>query len=372
MRVKDFIKALFLFLWIPFFSHGQNFNSVSRKSVKYAPLVIIDTSDTKTKIKAANDIRLLNVLKEINLELRNFLPSHIIFGLELRPIHISLSENLNSEGLFLDISPDHVYIHPRTLLKLSLHDLLLHEIFHALHLRINPGEQNWVKELLAQSFPYLILGRYTGYGIIDVLQNHNTPLLMKYNHEDLDASWYGLSLLFGKYILRMCTTNSKDLFLRWSGFTMSDCAKPLSSQGFPRLIEILNEEHEFYPQLPTSCLSEEKLFQSFAIALAMNRAGGAKHNPYFVISTSTRPQSENIVRELRAWNFQILSIPPNEDKNLWVNNTLRSWEIGSKKHISAFALNEAYPYTPIELSTNSPLVLPQTVSRIIGIRTFDN
>src|SRR3989338_2078686 len=145
-----------------------------------------------------NESSIAETLPAVEEKLSIYLPPKVLENLKVNPIHIVLDSTLVTDGFFDNETPNKIYLHPKLLTNPGFMEVALHELFHAIHYRYNPQEENWAKEGLAQMFSYYTTKHFSGYGVEAAFRKPDAPLFTEYNHLNYDAAWYGKTLLFAK------------------------------------------------------------------------------------------------------------------------------------------------------------------------------
>lgn len=154
-----------------------------------------------------------NLLLHQAVELQTFINETLIPKLPLltlSPIKIKIfitTSDESRDGLFIPTGPKAeqvININYRRLSSPSITSLLAHEIFHAIHFEINPDEEDWTREGLAQVFEYIITNKLNGMNIYESTKWPFTSLTKPYNLSDTSRAQYGHDLLYFYYLYTHC------------------------------------------------------------------------------------------------------------------------------------------------------------------------
>ncbi len=209
-----FIKKISIFI-IFIFSCKAFSISVAPSTELYQSGVFSISLETKVHAKLG-----MNRLKTYGIHFRNLIeyfeeevlikmPSFFTKDLDKAQIQIIFTSGLKPQGVFdgRDFPKTGIlklYFDLALINSKSLYPLAAHELFHALHYRLNPTEEAWVKEGLAQVFEYLITGHLNGINFRAALNNPMTALMGKYNINRVNRAQYGHDMLFFYYLYKHC------------------------------------------------------------------------------------------------------------------------------------------------------------------------
>ena len=185
----------------------------------------------------------------------HYLPQDIQRKTRQRSLEIIVRPNLPRTGLFASGT---TYLDASVIQSPEWERLLAHEYFHALHYWLNPGEEDWVREGMAQVFEALVIGRPNGRHLWAAQQFPSAPLVAKFDHRQKNVALYGQSLLYFSWLIREC--GGKELF--W------DLLRPLKQlRGLDKIESALHQRASAKPQ----CQSAKQSVLDFHIAKVHNR-----------------------------------------------------------------------------------------------------
>lgn len=154
--------------------------------------------------------KLIQKIQELNefieLHVRTKIPAHLLEQTTDLKINISFTDKPGRDGLFVpQESGEHkISIQLVQVYSNGIKALLAHEIFHAIHYKINPDEAAWVREGLAQVFEFITTKELNGRNMAAAVQNPLTPLLGTYDVENNDPAQYGHNQLYFYYLYTHC------------------------------------------------------------------------------------------------------------------------------------------------------------------------
>lgn len=143
------------------------------------------------------------------------IPQNIKEKISQLEVTIHLSDKSGRDGLFIPGIEDHkhkIVIQLMALNSNGIKSLLAHEFFHAIHFEINPDEETWIREGMAQLFEYIITKEFNGNNFRAAILNPLTPLIGKYEITNINAAQYGHNMLYFFYLYNHC--GGSDFF--WS------------------------------------------------------------------------------------------------------------------------------------------------------------
>ncbi len=130
--------------------------------------------------------------------------------LEGRKFVIAIDSELPTDGLFedpgelTDTDEIQVSVHRSHFMGPNADQLMAHELFHAFHFLLHPGDEPWLREGLAQLFEFRTLGRLNGKNVRLSFEKPSTPLQGDYSPANRRPETYGHALLYFYYLWRNC------------------------------------------------------------------------------------------------------------------------------------------------------------------------
>lgn len=146
------------------------------------------------------------LLKFIDRKIKVQIPNSLLMKTNNLKIKILLTDKPGRDGLFIphESSEQTIAIQLIQLNSNGIYSLLAHEIYHAIHFTINPGEAVWVREGMAQLFEYITTGELNGRNLAAAISDPMTPLLGEYNIEETNPAQYGHDQLYFYYLYSHC------------------------------------------------------------------------------------------------------------------------------------------------------------------------
>ncbi|MDW8191015.1 MAG: hypothetical protein RMK80_08565 [Pseudobdellovibrionaceae bacterium] len=143
--------------------------------------------------------------------------------------------------------------------------LFAHEFLHIVHYLLNPKEEQWIREGLAQYFEYRVTGFKSNILIKHAMEHPSSSPTQGFRHisSQIDYSGYGNSLLYFSYLIRQCGYDSLFWMLVEGG---SEDDSPL--QGLRLIDRALKKQNISSPP----CQSAQSSLIYFQLAKIHNRA----------------------------------------------------------------------------------------------------
>ena len=136
--------------------------------------------------------------------------------------------------------------------------LVAHEYFHALHYWLDPGEEDWVREGMAQVFEIFVVGRPNGKHLMAAQKFPSAPLVGAFDYGNDNSTRYGQALLYFSWLTREC--GGRELF--W------DLLRPVDGlKGLKKIDTVLRKRGGLRPQ----CRSARQSVLDFQMAKVHNR-----------------------------------------------------------------------------------------------------
>lgn len=208
---------------------------------------------------------LISKVSELNLffkeEVFPKIPSLVFEKIKDMKVNIHLSDKSGRDGLFIPGEVEHNHKINIQLLLLNsngIKALLAHEFFHAVHFEVNPGEEPWMREGMAQLFEFIVTDNLSGANLQASIAKPNTPLIGKYDIENVNPAQYGHDLLYFFYLYNHC--GGDDLF--WSLATGQDDLQ--GAELIDRLLSLKNST-------PVECKNFHNSAVSFETAKLHNQ-----------------------------------------------------------------------------------------------------
>lgn len=120
-------------------------------------------------------------------------------------IKFVFTNELERDGLFIPGDSGHtISIKYLNIYNNGINSLVAHEIYHAIHFHVNPNEEAWIREGMAQVFEYMTTGELNGMNLYSAIKDPFTPLIGTYNHENNIPAQYGHNMLYFYYLFKQC------------------------------------------------------------------------------------------------------------------------------------------------------------------------
>jgi hypothetical protein len=196
------INLSLLFILVPMHSSASYIDFSIEKGI-YNNLSLIQQQAITSKVQEINQFFETNVYSKI--------PNSLKYKLRKLKVTISFSDKSGRDALFVPNENGHVHKIFIQLLSLNsngLNALLAHEFFHAVHYEINPDEDPWVREGMAQVFEYIVTDELNGTNLRAAIENPHTPLIGTYSIENPNRAQYGHDMLYFYYLYKRCGGDS--------------------------------------------------------------------------------------------------------------------------------------------------------------------
>jgi hypothetical protein len=163
-----------------------------------------------TSLSTAQQKAIVDKVFELNEFLRQQvypkIPAQIQKSLEDFSVVVSLSAQAGRDGFFI---PEDKHNHKIVLSLIHLNSnglksLLAHEFFHAVHYELNPDEEPWIREGMAQLFEYITTHELSGANLQAAIANPFTPLIGRYEISEPNPAQYGHNFLYFYYLYNHC------------------------------------------------------------------------------------------------------------------------------------------------------------------------
>ncbi len=218
----------------------------------------------------------------LHTQVHPLIPQKILKRIQQHSLKIILKKTNQRHGLFIANSEGmRIEIDSKIFLKSSFKLLLAHEYFHAIHHILNPGEETWVKEGLAQVFEHLATKTLNSHNIHASFNNISTSLIEQYDISLENKKLYGHHFLYFYYLLKNCGQDD----LLW---TLSQGAR--TSTGAEMIDSVLKGALSINLD-KKQCHSFKESFIHFEIARVLNKKlfwiDGNK-NKYQLLHTSQK------------------------------------------------------------------------------------
>lgn len=208
------------------------------------------------------------------------LPSESLDAFQDKKIEIYISNSEGAtDGLFVPTwTGFRLEINRGQLSSNGLLSLLAHEFFHAVHYYLNPGEETWVREGLAQVFEYIVSGELNGGNFRAILEKpYSSVVQSSFDINQVAKEKYGHTMLYFYYLYQHCGTD--DLF--WK-----------VTKGIPdkvyRGAKLIDEILKSLKLSKEECSSFDESLRSFEISRFHNKVDyseGTGNDRYFLFST---------------------------------------------------------------------------------------
>lgn len=274
-----------------------------------------------------------------------------------------IENNESTEGTFYPPTK-HRYFKEKNQLVISLSKSILgspgylrlvtHELFHAIHFVINPGEKSWVQEGLAQLFEYKIHGSYNDKNILMALSDSTTPLMGEYDLNHPDAEQYGHNFLYFYYLDSKCESEKGDLFWKLASAKKKSVKNLFGESGIDDVLTHHISKRKI-------CSSFKASAEAFTLARVINRYSGKTQSDETFILDHLVHMDEQKVFET---NFEGLSYKDKKEflnslpaylplyiEGAWAQKALGMMTADelSQLGLKIYALTPYFPYNSLEL-----------------------
>lgn len=203
----------------------------------------------------------------------------------------------NGEEKYFDENTYHVFFNPFEEMSEQFR-ILAHEYFHAIHFILNPFEEDWVKEGMAQVFEMKVTGKPFREHLEGGLNDLTSELITEYDHSHYSPQLYGHHFLYFYYLEKNC--GSMDLFWKIAksnypppmDFNLGPIPVPSASLQKLSGKENIDLQLRSLPQLRPHCRNFENATKSFEIGRVLNRDVWDINDEkqYFIYSYHPSPQ----------------------------------------------------------------------------------
>lgn len=249
-----------------------------------------------------------------------------------KKIKLIFTASAPRDGLF--VPPNEIFISQKHLGSNGLTSLLTHEVFHAIHYLINPDEEPWVREGMAQFFEFIVTKNLNAKNLQAAIKNPLTPLIGEYDFKKPNDAQYGHNLLYFHYLFTHC--GGENLFWKIS--------RGLNGLRGKELISTILDDEDHKEE----CTSFESSAISFLVAKNHNKSQyqSDDRNRYFVTTINLLPKTYNskeakaIIEELPPYSS--IRVTPDPNVNFFQQNLL------------VFFAKKSFPFTVLD---STPLTL---------------
>jgi len=251
-------------------------------------------------------------------DLGRFVPKEITSKLEDYNLIINIEKNASVHGLFYPgvEYPSSPYENRENELHLSFDPTFLsspfflrffsHELFHAIHYVLNPGEEVWIREGLAQLFEMKMYNSTNSDNLLTALSYSTTSLFGSFDIFNVNKEQYGHSLLYFYYLNSKCASND-DLF--WD-LTKSKAMGGKRLQGVEAINFVLSQKRDVSQANHNICKNFKASADHFMIARVMNKYSGFDQDgSFFIMESAVRMNTDdNALRALKKLSTDNLRV----------------------------------------------------------------
>lgn len=239
---------------------------------------------------------------------------------------IEFSNITQTDGLFIRRAKDKKIVLSFSIIHSDdFEQVLAHEVFHAIHDEMRPEEESWIKEGLAQTFEFIIFGKYNSTNVYQSFQN-NTYFFSPYTLTEDDRPLYGQHFLYFYYLLNHCGGNK----LFWKLASLN--SNKMGINGVNEVLKQLN-----YPN--KQCANFNSSFLYFQLSRLINSytmEDGILKDHFFLISTRSKMSEQNPIDNsffIHSRPFSVLFTDKRSTVNFSSNEYLHFW------------IKRTFPYT---------------------------
>jgi hypothetical protein len=209
--LKQLYLIILILLSLPSISLGEIIYSKGQYKVENASTLNWNLVSSYRKMQIANSLETLVLATE------KFIPLELKHQIIHQTIIVKVVNDLPSDGLFVDPPNYHhfnivqesphdyfILVKKDLLLSNDFERVLLHEYFHLVHYLINPGEDAWIREGLAQMFELMVLGTPNAFNLKSSFETKYIKIDGVYDFLKPDPAQYGVNLLHLYYVLKEC------------------------------------------------------------------------------------------------------------------------------------------------------------------------
>ena len=238
--------------------------------------------------------------QEINLfierKVRPQIPASLLEKTKDLKIKITLMDKAGRDGLFTphESNEQVIAIQLVQLNSNGIFALIAHEIYHAIHFTVNPDEESWFREGMAQVFEYITTGEFNGRNLAAATSNPLTPFFGNYDLEESNPAQYGHNQLYFYYLYSHC---GKDT-LFWK---LTEGERNSGLRGSFLIDHVLSKINN---EGKSECSNFDESIISFEVAKIHNQIQFTNTNEkykFFITTTDIKPNYSKIksVEELK-------------------------------------------------------------------------
>ena len=227
--MKTLINKKYILLWLFIVSIITVHKAEATIRISYENMMIFVPETVSLQLKTMDkshlETRYYAFLKDLYRETQKHLPKDVKKLIKDKRFVFTMVEGLSPYGAFVpdltkswDIENHNLFFNDQDLYnddylhilfnpfekKKERFRILSHEYFHAIHHLLNPAEEDWVKEGLAQLFEWKVTGLPFRPHLEAGLKNLTTPLIAEYDHNKYSSEVYGQHLLYFYYLEKNC------------------------------------------------------------------------------------------------------------------------------------------------------------------------
>jgi uncharacterized protein YjaZ len=322
---------LVIILGLPVVSMGHEFVSFSLDKNIFENLSDTQQQSLIAKVSEYNQFFTNEVIPHI--------PTPVLNKIQDMHVTIHFSNESTRDGLFIPGDNSHEHKIEVQLIQLNsngLKSLLAHEFFHAVHFELNPNEEVWAREGMAQLFEYVVTHELNGRNLQAAIANPYTPLIGEYKIDEVNAAQYGHDMLYFYYLYNHCGEDQ----LLW------DLAEGQSAQKGAELINSILIKQNSKRIECQSFISSVKSFEvaKFHNQLEFNTKD--ENDRYYLAPTNLTPLSLKINSE-NDLTVSIKNLPLYSSLGVDIN-TWNSFH-GTCANCSVFYVKKSFPYEVLQL-----------------------
>lgn len=229
-------------------------------------------------------VRAQEINQFIEKKVRPQIPDSLLEKTKNLKIKIALTDSAGRDGLFIP-HDSHEQVISVQLVQLNsngIFALVAHEIYHAIHFTVNPDEESWFREGMAQVFEYITTGEFNGRNLAAAVRNPLTPFFGDYDVEASNLAQYGHNQLYFYYLYSHC--GKDDLF--WK---LTEGEKSSDLRGSYLIDFVLNKINN---SGKSECANFDESIISFEVAKLHNQiqfTNTNEKNKFFITMTDITP-----------------------------------------------------------------------------------
>ena len=301
------------------------------------------SSEEKIQLK----LNIENIQNNYFNNLKQFLPKLYPLNLIDLSLEVIFDENLKVDGLFID-PQDYsckkpckefiIKLNPKLIYSSSFYQTFTHEFFHFIHYLINPNEDTFLREGLAQFYSTQVTGIMESTNITALNIDSHVSFFEPYSLDQPLRGLYGMHFLYVNYILSQCLSFNMDSF--WKLVKGDEVNKG------PKLIDsLLRNSGSSLPQ----CANFNDSLLNFLVASAHNKSQLLKSdNPdqYYI-----RPFSQTM---------KVQNLSPQDLKNLknyspYLITVSNFKQLNVPSDLKVYFLQTAFPFSVFEFEPDSEI-----------------